>query len=162
MTPTWLNALVNASRTNQSPPLVRVRRIEQDFGPATKLIPSVMEAHSLLGGENVLLLVCDDDTLYPPRLLETLLEWHRRLPTAALALSGWPVVAKTFRYPHWSENYLVYGNECFAPHPVSVIRGNTGYAQKRGKQTRDPSFSLPRAGAALFGAFRIFSSQSSP
>jgi hypothetical protein len=31
------------------------------------------------------------------------------------------------RYPHWSENYLVYGNEIFAPHPVSVIRGNCGY-----------------------------------
>jgi len=53
----------------------------------------------------------DDDTLYPPRLLETLLEWNRRLPDAALAFSGWPVVEKTLRYPHWSENYLVYGNE---------------------------------------------------
>ena len=31
------------------------------------------------------------------------------------------------RYPHWSENYLVYGNELFWPHPVSVIRGNCGY-----------------------------------
>jgi hypothetical protein len=162
VTPTWLNALVNASRTNQSPPLVRVRRIEQDFGPATKLIPSVMEAHSLLGGENVLLLVCDDDTLYPPRLLETLLEWHRRLPTAALALSGWPVVAKTFRYPHWSENYLVYGNECFAPHPVSVIRGNTGYAQKEESRRATP-LSLSRAPAPLsLGHFVFFSTQSSP
>ena len=127
--PVWLEGLV-ANRT--APPLVRVRRIERDYGPATKLIPSVMEAQAPvgeggLGGENVLVLVVDDDTLYPPRLLETLLEWQRRLPTAALAFSGWPVVAKTLHYPHWSENYLVYGNELFAPHPVSVIRGNCGY-----------------------------------
>ena len=152
VTPLWLNALVNASRTSQTPPLVRLRHIEKDYGPATKLIPSVMEAHALSQGTdggngrdkgpatatssssgaggsgrgNVLLLVCDDDTLYPPRLLETLLEWHTRLPHAALAFSGWPVVAKAYRYPHWSENYLVYGNELFAPHPVSIIRGNTG------------------------------------
>lgn len=150
VTPSWLNALVNSSRISQARPLVRLRHIEKDYGPATKLIPSVMEAHSLSRGDgsergtstsassrtdstgdargrgNVLLLVCDDDTLYPPRLLETLLEWHTRLPHAALAFSGWPVVAKTYRYPHWSENYLVYGNELFAPHPVSIIRGNTG------------------------------------
>ena len=31
------------------------------------------------------------------------------------------------RYPHWSENYLVYGNELYAPHPVSIVRGNCGY-----------------------------------
>jgi hypothetical protein len=122
--PLWLQSLV-ADRT-RGPPLVRVRRIARDYGPATKLIPSVMEAQAPLsegglGGENVLVLVVDDDTLYPPRLLETLLEWQRRLPTAALAFSGWPVVKTTLRYPHWSENYLVYGNELFAPHPVKTL-----------------------------------------
>ena len=59
---------------------------------------------------------------YPPRLLETLLEWRRRLPTAALAFSGWPVVASSYMYPDHTVNYLVYGNELFAPHPVSVVR----------------------------------------
>jgi len=49
-------------------PKVRVRRIERDYGPATKLIPSVMEAQAPvgkggLGGEDVLVLVVDDDTL---------------------------------------------------------------------------------------------------
>jgi len=121
--PSWLQDLV-LNRTQ--PPRVRVRRVLEDYGPATKLIPSVMEAQLDLKGENVLVLVVDDDTLYPPRLLETLLEWHRRLPDAALAFSGWPVT-KHFRYPHWSENYLVYGNELLAPHPVSVVRGNCGY-----------------------------------
>jgi hypothetical protein len=41
---------------------VRIRRIEHDFGPATKLIPSVIEAQQMK--ENVLIMVVDDDTLY--------------------------------------------------------------------------------------------------
>ena len=125
--PNWLQLLVER-RTEA--PRVRIRRIEVDFGPATKLIPSVMEAQGYSNGEeeeaekeegggssssssstktkrkqtlnkkdgeNVLILVVDDDTLYPPRLLETLLEWNRRLPDAALAFSGWPVIAKTLK-----------------------------------------------------------------
>ena len=67
---------------------------------------------------------------------ETLLEWHRRLPRAALAFSGWPV-AQSLKFPHWTENYLIYGNELHAPHPVSVIRGNTGYLVSRWMTHRD-------------------------
>ena len=92
--PNWLQLLVE--RRNEAPK-VRIRRIDVDFGPATKLIPSVREAQEELGGENVLILVVGDDTLYPPRLLETLLEWNRRLPEAALAFSGWPVITKSFK-----------------------------------------------------------------
>ena len=231
--PDWLRRL----EARDSTPRLRIRHIDQDHGPATKLIPSVMEAREraraadaageydgaksgsgsgsgsgdgvgsggggwgIFGGGaspvadeapgtaeasnvgnllgNVLLLVVDDDTLYPPRLVETFLAWHRRLPDAALAFSGWPVV-RGYRYPHWTENYLVYGNgevvgdttpavpsaaphpqqpphpqpssqspplppplaspantplpptltlivELYAPHPVSIIRGNCGY-----------------------------------
>ena len=50
----------------------------------------------------------------------------RLLPDAAVSCSGWPVDVQ-LKYPHWTENYLVYGNELTAPHPVSVIRGNLGY-----------------------------------
>jgi len=120
--PSWLQDLLNSESG------IRLRRIESDYGPATKLIPSVMEAKQK--GENVLVLVVDDDTVYPPRLLETLLAWNKRLPDAILAFSGWPV-HYGLKYPHWTENYLVYGNELFAPHPVSVIRGNTGLVMHR-------------------------------
>ena len=69
--PDWLRALTNASpevtrkRTGEGRdyeedmllPLVRIRRVRKDFGPATKLIPSVMEAHQKLNKEEVLVLV---------------------------------------------------------------------------------------------------------
>jgi hypothetical protein len=118
--PSWLQQLVDSEKSTSN---VRLRHLEKDFGPATKLIPSVMEASERR--ENAVVLVVDDDTLYPPQLLETLLVWKKRLPDAALAFSGWPV-HRALKYPHWTENYLVYGNELLAPHPVSVIRGNTG------------------------------------
>ena len=77
----------------------------------------------------VVSVVVDDDTLYPPRLLETFASWSRRFPDAVVSATGWPVT-RSLRYPHWTENYLVYGNELVAPHPVSVVRGNCGFAVK--------------------------------
>ena len=117
-TPPWLAAMA---------PRVRLVRIEKDYGPATKVIPAVRDG--LANGDDALLVVVDDDTLYPPRLLETFASWSRRFPDAVVSATGWPVT-RTLRYPHWTENYLVYGNELVAPHPVSVVRGNCGFAVK--------------------------------
>ena len=117
-TPPWLAAMA---------PRVRLVRIEKDYGPATKVIPAVRDG--LANGDDALLVVVDDDTLYPPRLLETFASWSRRFPDAVVSATGWPVT-RSLRYPHWTENYLVYGNELVAPHPVSVVRGNCGFAVK--------------------------------
>ena len=103
-------------------PRIRINRPAIDLGPATKLIPALQEARG-----DTLIIVVDDDTLYPPRFIETLVKWACRFPNAAVATTGWPV-PRTLKYPHWTENYLVYGNELLAPHPVSVIRGNCGFA----------------------------------
>lgn len=111
-------------------PSVRVVDIEVDYGPATKVIPAVVAAladGAPVDERDALLVVVDDDTLYPPRLLETLAAWSARLPDAVVSATGWPVT-RNLRYPHWTENYLVYGNELYAPHPVSIIRGNCGFA----------------------------------
>lgn len=103
--------------------LATLVRVERDLGPATKLIPAVQKFR---GDDDVLLVVVDDDTLYPPRLVETLVEWASRLD-AAVAMTGWPV-KRDLGYPHYTENYLVYANELCAPHPVAVVRGNCGFA----------------------------------
>lgn len=60
--------------------------------------------------ENHLVLVVDDDTHYPPRLLETLLRWHEHLPHAALAFRGW-AVHQSVAYLSFSDSYIVFGNE---------------------------------------------------
>jgi hypothetical protein len=57
-----------------------------DFGPATKLVPT------LLGAEpNQRLLVVDDDRVYQPTFVEQMAEWSVRFPDAAVAASGWDV-----------------------------------------------------------------------
>jgi len=57
-----------------------------DFGPATKLIPA-LEAYE----SQQLLLIVDDDRLYPPDLVETFARAAAAMPDAALGMSGWIV-----------------------------------------------------------------------
>jgi len=97
-----------------------------DYGPATKLIPTVKKFHEEQPGTNHLILVVDDDTHYPPRLLETLTKWHMRLPNAALSLRGW-VMKDTKRYLDIFSSYLMFGNEALFPHPTTVLTANCGY-----------------------------------
>lgn len=61
-------------------------------------------------GINKLVLVVDDDTHYPPRLLETLLLWHKEFPNAALSFRGW-VVHKDKIFLMADESYVVFGSE---------------------------------------------------
>ena len=126
--PAWLAEL----------PTVELVRSRKDYGPATKVIPAIINAqdrarnapgNASLELDGTLYVVVDDDTLYPPRLLETLASWSARFPDAVVSSTGWPVT-RSGNYPHWTENYLVYGNEVHAPHAVSIVRGNCGFAVK--------------------------------
>lgn len=56
------------------------------------------------------MIVVDDDTHYPPRLIETFLKWHRVLPGTALAMRGW-VVNSEVVYLQYTDNYMVFGSE---------------------------------------------------
>ena len=49
------------------PPGITLRRVPEDLGPGTKILPALQE----FAGQNVELLFCDDDVLYPP-------DWHQR------------------------------------------------------------------------------------
>lgn len=53
-----------------------------DEGPATKLLPALARE------PDALLLVADDDVIYPRNLIETLLGEHRRRPGAAIGYRG--------------------------------------------------------------------------
>jgi len=66
---------------------VRIRRCSKDWGPATKFIP-VMQEELAAGRGDTLIMVVDDDRIYPGDALETYLHYHRRLPDAALCFRG--------------------------------------------------------------------------
>lgn len=63
---------------------VRLIRTECDFGPASK----VLHASRDLRGQDVPILFCDDDRLYPQRWAEGLLKAHKEQPGACIATVG--------------------------------------------------------------------------
>lgn len=64
---------------------VQVRRCE-DLGPATKLIPTLLDEPA-----DTPILIVDDDRIYPPWLVAHYARAARRYPDRALTLAGWVV-----------------------------------------------------------------------
>src|SRR5438046_5595485 len=56
-------------------PRVRILRSRRDWGPATKFIP-VIQQELAAGGGNTLIMVLDDDRVYPRDALATYLHYH--------------------------------------------------------------------------------------
>src|SRR5207248_4259904 len=71
-------------------PKVRVLRCDTDWGPATKFI-AVIQNELAEGRDDTLIMIVDDDRIYPGDALETYLYYHRKLPDAALCFRGAPM-----------------------------------------------------------------------
>ena len=67
-------------------PLVKVVRCD-DFGPITKLLPTIGREQALGSPESTLLWVVDDDHVYPPNYLQVALGVAEAQPRAAVSLS---------------------------------------------------------------------------
>ena len=63
---------------------VEIRMVDEDHGPATKLLPALKE----FAGEDLDILFCDDDQVYQPYLAAALLEGRRQHPEASIGASG--------------------------------------------------------------------------
>ena len=63
-------------------PLVKIQRFEEDFGPATKLIPTVISESN---HNNSLIIVVDDDTVYPSQLTNIFVRLHLSYPQQIVA-----------------------------------------------------------------------------
>lgn len=70
---------------------VRLCRCDDDFGPATKILPAARE----FAGADVRILFCDDDRRYAPGWAETLLSEHDARPDDCVALLGRPLRSVT-------------------------------------------------------------------
>jgi hypothetical protein len=68
-------------------PRVRILRSEKDWGPASKFIPVIQEELAAGRGQT-LIMVVDDDRIYPRDALEIFLHYHKKLPDAALCFRG--------------------------------------------------------------------------
>src|SRR5713101_1624480 len=103
-------------------PRVRILHCGRDWGPATKFIPTVQEELAA-GRENALIMVVDDDRIYPRDALETYLYYSEQLPEAALCFRG----AAMPRNLDWRDAKMIYANELREPQRAAVITGCGSY-----------------------------------
>lgn len=113
--PSWLNEF----------PGVRILQADRDWGPATKSIPAIQYE---LAADRVetLIMVVDDDRIYPHDAVETYLHYSEQLPDAALCFRGAAM-------PHsfdWRKAKMIHGNRLREPRRVAVITGCGSYLVK--------------------------------
>ena len=103
-------------------PRVRVLHCRRDWGPATKFIPIVRE--QLAAGQgDTLIMVVDDDRVYPRDALEIYLLYNKQLPDAALCFRG----AAMPRNLDWRDARMIKASELRQPEAVAVITGCGSY-----------------------------------
>src|SRR5947207_3869548 len=103
-------------------PRVRVLHCAEDWGPATKFIGAIQDELAA-GRENSLIMVVDDDRLYPRDALETYLYYSEQLPNAALCFRG-AAMPSTL---DWDDAKMIRASELREPRPVAVITGCGSY-----------------------------------
>ena len=103
-------------------PRVRVLRCAKDWGPATKFIGAIQDELAA-GRENTLIMVVDDDRLYPRDALETYLYYNQQLPNAALCFRG-AAMPSTL---DWDDAKMIYATDLREPRTVAVITGCGSY-----------------------------------
>jgi glycosyl transferase family 2 len=103
-------------------PRVRVLHCAEDWGPATKFIGAIQDELAA-GRENTLIMVVDDDRVYPRDALETYLYYSEQLPNAALCFRG-AAIPSTM---DWDDAKMIRASELREPRPVAVITGCGSY-----------------------------------
>jgi hypothetical protein len=100
-------------------PLVKVVPADRDWGPATKLIPVLMNKETTPDG---MILAVDDDNIYPHAFLSTFRHYARILPHAALSLRGWHIPASR----RWKDSREFTGVQISTPVKTNVVTGCGG------------------------------------
>ena len=103
-------------------PTLRIVPCKTDWGPATKFIPLVQEELAA-GRADTLIMVVDDDRIYPRDALESYLHYHEQFPNAALCFRGGPMP----RNFYWFLPKLFLGSRLREPKRVAVITGCGSY-----------------------------------
>jgi hypothetical protein len=103
-------------------PRLRVLQCEKDWGPATKFI-AVVQDELAAGRSDTLIMVVDDDRIYPRNSLELYLHYHAQLPDAALCFRGGPIP----RSLNWRDCKIEFGVDLQTPKPTAVITGCGSY-----------------------------------
>src|SRR5205814_6481884 len=102
-------------------PRVRILQCDTDWGPATKFIPVVQTELAAARG-NTLIMIVDDDRVYPKDALETYLHYHQQLPDATLCFRGAPMPSDL----KWGPR-MTRGDGIREPRKVALMTGCGSY-----------------------------------
>ncbi len=104
----------------------------EDYGPATKLIPSVLELD-----QDQKIIVVDDDRHYPRNLLEDLEKASSEKPDSAFGFCGWIVPPDLVHRPATAYTIIfikppapILARRIRRQHAIDVLRGVSGYLVK--------------------------------
>ncbi len=103
-------------------PKLRILRCEKDWGPATKFIV-VVQDELAAGRSDTLVMVVDDDRIYPRDSIELYLHYHQQLPDAALCFRGGPMP----RSLNWRDCNIEAGVDLQSPKQTAVMTGCGSY-----------------------------------
>ena len=103
-------------------PRVRILRCEKDWGPATKFIPIIQEELEA-DRDRTLIMVVDDDRIYPRDALEIFLHYHKQRPDAALCFRGGLIPRNLV----WFLPKIFRASQVREMKRVSVITGTASY-----------------------------------
>lgn len=103
-------------------PRLRILHCEKDWGPATKFIPIIQEELAAGRGET-LIMVVDDDRIYPRDALAIFLHYHQQMPDAALCFRG----ALIPRNLVWFMPKIFRASQIREVKRVAVITGTASY-----------------------------------
>lgn len=110
---------------------VTVRRCK-DWGPATKLIPTVLAVEA-----NTPILVVDDDRIYPRDMVQTATKQAHDLPDVAFTFAGWDVPDDLIDRPTtiWSNLYMqapapIRAHRMRRPRKIDIVQGVMGYVMR--------------------------------
>ena len=103
-------------------PRVRLLQAETDWGPATKFIP-VIRAELKAGRPDTLIMVVDDDRVYPRDSVALYLHYNAQSPNAALCFRGGPL-ERSRNGRHYK---TIFGIDLQSPERVAVMTGCGSY-----------------------------------
>ena len=115
-----------------SHPLVTINWIDEDMGPATKLLPTIINYSDK---PDQLVIVVDDDQIYPKDLVANYITNEETFSDMAMTLSGWKV-PKSFNHSDKDQQYggivrfYRKDNSVKEPQRVDCLQGAASFAVK--------------------------------
>lgn len=96
-----------------------------DWFALTNLVPTVQRE----AGRKTLIIVVDDDKVYPPSLVEDHVRAHRNRPHSAHTCRGYKIPTGGELFPTWSElRHSWYGHQLQNPQQVAIVTGSDSWS----------------------------------